>query len=143
MTRCLKPASSREKDGSFGSIRSEEQARTRGNLMVQLRPLIEELLVEERDRQVAQFAKQERKVARWGYTVRKFWRTPWGVLKQVRIPRLRDGGEIGLMEKYRPQSAPNLGRAERWQKEFLEYWAVWAFFLTAAYCISSAPTGRP
>ena len=111
--------------------------------MVQLSPLIEELLREERDRQVAQFEKQGRKVARWGYSVRKYWRTPWGVLKRVRIPRLRDRREIGLMEKYYPQSPARLGRAERRQKELLEYWAVWAFFTSAGACIATAHTERP
>jgi len=111
--------------------------------MVQLKPLVEELLREERDRQVAQFEKQGRKAVRWGYTVRKYWQTPWGILKRVRIPRLRGGREIGLMEKYHPQSAANLDRANRRQKEFLEYRAVWAFFLTAGSGISSAQTKRP
>jgi len=113
------------------------------NLMVQIRPLIEELLREERERQIAQLEKRGRKVARWGYTVRKCWRTPWGVLKQVRIPRLRDGGEIGLMDKYRPHSAARLGRADRWQKEFLEYWAVWTFFLSAGFRDSTAHARCP
>jgi hypothetical protein len=46
--------------------------------MEELKPLIEELLMEERDRQVAERGKQGRKVIRWGYTVRKYWQTPWG-----------------------------------------------------------------
>jgi hypothetical protein len=56
--------------------------------MVTLKPLIERLLLEERDRQIAQFEKQGMRVARWGYTVRENWQTPWGVLKSVRMPRL-------------------------------------------------------
>ena len=113
------------------------------NLMVQLKPLIEELLIEERDRQVAQLEKQGRKVFRWGYTVRKSWQTPWGVLKRVRIPRLRERREIGLMGKYRPQHAANLDCDGQWKKEFLEYWAVWAFLQKAAPRISTARTKRP
>ena len=108
--------------------------------MDELKPLIEELLVEERERQVVEFEKQGRKVARWGYTVRKHWRTPWGVLQQVRMPRLRETGEIALMEKYRPHCARSHDRADRWQKEQREYWAVWMFFLAAGPCFSTART---
>lgn len=114
--------------------------RSKRNLMVQMKPLIEELLREERDRQVAQFERRGRKVVRWGYTVRKYWRTPWGFLKRLRIPRLREKREIGLMEKYLPQGAASLSHADRWQKKLLEYWAVWAFFLTAGFRISTAHT---
>jgi hypothetical protein len=124
--------------------RSGMVGRSKRNLMVQLKPLVEELLVEERDRQKAQFEKQGAKVVRWGYTVRKYWQTPWGVLKRVPMPRLRrDGKEIGLMKKYHPPSDASLDRADRWQNKFLEYTAIWAFFLTRESCISRAQTKRP
>jgi len=113
------------------------------NLMIQIKPLIEELLREERDRQVAQLEKQGRKPFRWGYSVRKYWRTPWGFLKRVRIPRLRDKGEIGLMEKYLPQGVADSSHAHRWQRELLEYWEVWAFFLTAGFRSSTGHARRP
>ena len=37
-------------------------------------------------------------------------------------------------------SGENVFDADRWQKKLLEYWAVWAFFLTAGFRISTAPT---
>jgi len=73
--------------------------------MARFKSLVEDLLTEERDRQVAQLEEQGEKAFRWGYTVRKYWRTPWGVLKRVRIPRLRNGarnwadGEIPSEER--------------------------------------------
>jgi len=51
--------------------------------------------------------------------------------------------EIGLMEKYLPKSAVNFSRADRLQKKLLEYWAVWAFFLTAGFRISTGHAKRP
>ena len=72
----------------------EEQARE------MLKRAVEGLLVAERDRRVAEAARQGEKVYRWGYTVRKCWTTLWGSLEQVRVPRLRGGKEIGLVERY-------------------------------------------
>lgn len=72
----------------------------RGQFLDQLRRTIEGLLQAERDRRLGQFQQQGQKVYRWGYTVRKCWQTLWGVLEQVRVPRLRGASEIGLLEKY-------------------------------------------
>jgi transposase-like protein len=65
-----------------------------------LKRAIEGLLLAERDRRVAEARRQGEKVYRWGYTVRKCWSTLWGNLEQVRVPRLRGGQEIGLVERY-------------------------------------------
>jgi len=65
-----------------------------------LKGAIEGLLLAERDRRVAEAKVQGQKVYRWGYTVRKCWTTLWGNLEQVRVPRLRGGQEIGLVERY-------------------------------------------
>jgi hypothetical protein len=111
--------------------------------MAKLKALVEKLLVKERDRQIEQFGKQGTKVVRWGYTVRRYWQTPWGALKRVRMPRLRGAKEIGLMEKYHPQVAARLGRADRWQKEFQDYWAAWMFFVAQGCPLSTAPQMRP
>jgi transposase-like protein len=70
----------------------------------QLKKAIEGLLQAERDRRVVELQRQGQTVYRWGYTVRKYLSTLWGVLEQVRVPRLRQGrsgeGEVGLLEKY-------------------------------------------
>lgn len=65
-----------------------------------LKGAVEGLLVAERDRRVAEARQRGEKVYRWGYTVRKCWTTLWGNLEQVRVPRLRGGAEIGLLERY-------------------------------------------
>lgn len=65
-----------------------------------LKRAVEGLLLAERDRRVAEARRQGEKVYRWGYTVRKCWSTLWGNLEQVRVPRLRGGQEIGLVERY-------------------------------------------
>ncbi|TLM99321.1 hypothetical protein FDZ71_15970, partial [bacterium] len=75
-------------------------AEIRDQFLGQLKRAIEGLPVAERDRRVAQLRQQGEKVYRWGYTVRKGWQTLWGVLEQVRVPRLRGREEIGLLEKY-------------------------------------------
>jgi transposase-like protein len=72
----------------------EGQART------MLKGAVEGLLLAERDRRVAEAMRRGEKVYRWGYTVRKCWTTLWGSLEQVRVPRLRGGKEIGLLERY-------------------------------------------
>ena len=110
--------------------------------MVRFRPLIERLLLQERDRQIAQSGKQGMRVVRWGYTVRKHWHTPWGVLKRVRMPRLRRDREIGLMGKYYPQFAARIDRADRGHKKSLEHWATWTFFLKTGSFILTAQTMR-
>jgi transposase-like protein len=69
-------------------------------VLEQLKRTIEGLLGAERDRRVAERRQAGEKVYRWGYTVRKCWQTLWGVLEQVRVPRLRGAAEIGLLEKY-------------------------------------------
>jgi hypothetical protein len=124
-------------------IRSGKVKGLKGNIMAQLKPLIENLLVKERDRQIEQFGKRGTKVIRWGYTVRRYWQTPWGVLRRVRMPRLRGVREIGLMEKYHPQIAARLVRADQWQKKCLEYWAAWVFLLAAGCPLPTAPQMRP
>jgi transposase-like protein len=73
----------------------------RQSFLEQLKKTIEGLLRAERDRRVAALRQQGEKVYRWGYTVRKAWTTVWGVLEQVRVPRLRGREEVGLLEKYR------------------------------------------
>jgi len=65
-----------------------------------LKQAVEGLLLAERDRCVAEATHRGEKVYRWGYTVRKCWTTLWGNLEQVRVPRLRGGQEIGLLERY-------------------------------------------
>jgi transposase-like protein len=65
-----------------------------------LKRTVEGLLGAERDRRVEQAKPRDEKVDRWGYTVRKCWTTLWGRLEQVRVPRLRGGKEIGLLERY-------------------------------------------
>ncbi len=72
----------------------EGQART------MLKRAVEGLLMAERDRRVAEAKQRGEKVYRWGYTVRKCWTTLWGQLAQVRVPRLRGGKEVGLIERY-------------------------------------------
>lgn len=72
----------------------EGQART------MLKQAVEGLLMAERERRVAEARRRGEKVYRWGYTVRKCWTTLWGSLEQVRVPRLRGGKEIGLIERY-------------------------------------------
>lgn len=71
-----------------------------GGFLEQLKKTIEGLLAAERDRRVAEGRERGEKVYRWGFTVRKCWQTAWGVLQQVRVPRLRGREEIGLLEKY-------------------------------------------
>ncbi len=65
-----------------------------------LKRAVEGLLVAERDRRIAEARQRGEQVYRWGYTVRKCWTTLWGSLEQVRVPRLRGGKEIGLVERY-------------------------------------------
>lgn len=72
----------------------EEQARG------MLKRAVEGLLQAERDRRVSEAQQRGEKVYRWGYTVRKCWTTLWGILEQVRVPRLRGREEIGLVERY-------------------------------------------
>ncbi len=72
------------------------EAQTRG----MLKRAVEGLLEAERDRRVAEARERGERVYRWGYTVRKCWTTLWGSLEQVRVPRLRGGKEIGLIERY-------------------------------------------
>jgi putative transposase len=69
-----------------------------------LQRAVEGLLVAERDRRVAEAQQRGEKVYRWGYTVRKCWTTLWGSLEQVRVPRLRGGREVGLLERYERHS---------------------------------------
>ncbi len=69
-----------------------------------LKRTVEGLLVAERDRRVAEARQRGEKVYRWGYTVRKCWTTLWGSLQQVRVPRLRGGKEVGLLERYQRHS---------------------------------------
>jgi putative transposase len=71
-----------------------------GGFLEQLKKTIEGLLAAERDRRVAERRERGEKVYRWGFTVRKCWQTAWGVLEQVRVPRLRGREEIGLLQKY-------------------------------------------
>ena len=59
------------------------------SVLEQLRRTIEGLLTAERDRRVVEARQRGEKVYRWGYTVRKCWSTLWGMLQQVRVPRLR------------------------------------------------------
>ena len=71
-----------------------------GQAREMLKRAVEGLLQAERDRRVAEAKQRGEKVYRWGYTVRKGWTTRWGSLEQVRVPRLRGGKEIGLVERY-------------------------------------------
>ena len=71
-----------------------------GQAREMLKRAVEGLLQAERDRRVAEAKQRGEKVYRWGYTVRKCWTTLWGSLEQVRVPRLRGGKEIGLVERY-------------------------------------------
>lgn len=71
-----------------------------GQAREMLKRSVEGLLQAERDRRVAEAKQRGEKVYRWGYTVRKGWTTLWGSLEQVRVPRLRGGKEIGLLERY-------------------------------------------
>lgn len=75
-----------------------------GQAREMLKRTVEGLLVAERDRRVAEARQGGEKVYRWGYTVRKCWTTLWGSLQQVRVPRLRGGQEIGLVERYERHS---------------------------------------
>lgn len=75
-----------------------------GQAREMLRRAVEGLLEAERDRRVAEARQRGEKVYRWGYTVRKCWTTLWGSLQQVRVPRLRGGKEIGLLERYERHS---------------------------------------
>ncbi len=79
-----------------GQAWSEVQEQVRG----MLKRSIEGLLAAERDRRWAECRQQGEQAYRWGYTVRKCWQTLWGALREVRVPRLRGAGEIGLLEKY-------------------------------------------
>lgn len=72
----------------------------RSQVLAQLKATIEGLLGAERDKRVEELRRNGRKVYRWGYTVRKCWQTLWGMLEQVRVPRLRGTAEVGLLEKY-------------------------------------------
>ncbi len=102
----------------------------RQGFLEQLKGTIEGLLRAERDRRIAQLRQQGEKVYRWGYTVRKCWTTVWGVLEQVRVPRLRGREEVGLLEKYQRHAlgdalfALTVGglsqrRVVRWVRRFL------------------------
>src|SRR3989304_8783560 len=71
-----------------------------GQAREMLKRAVEGLLQAERDRRVREARQQGQKVYRWGYTVRKCWTTLWGSLEQVRVPRLRGRGEIGLGGRY-------------------------------------------
>jgi len=79
-----------------------EQAwqQVQGQAREMLKRSIEGLLEAQRDQRVAEAKQRGEKVYRWGYTVRKCWTTLWGSLEQVRVPRLRGGQEIGLLERY-------------------------------------------
>ena len=73
----------------------------RQGFLEQQKKTIEGLLTAERGRRVAAPRQQGEKVYRWGYTVRKWWTTPWGASPGVRVPRLRSPeAEVGLAEKY-------------------------------------------
>ncbi len=75
-----------------------------GQAREMLKRAVEGLLGAERDRRVAEAKQRGEKLYRWGYTVRKCWTTLWGSLEQVRVPRLRGGKEIGLVERYERHS---------------------------------------
>jgi putative transposase len=75
-----------------------------GQAREMLKRAVEGLLGAERDRRVAEAKQRGEKLYRWGYTVRKCWTTLWGSLEQVRVPRLRGGREIGLVERYERHS---------------------------------------
>lgn len=111
---------------AFAGIRQE--------FLVQLKKAMEGLLKAERDRRVEALRREGEKVYRWGYTVRKYLNTLWGVLEQVRVPRLRQGrygeAEVGLLEKYQRHAlgevlfALTVGglsqrKAVQWVKRFL------------------------
>lgn len=114
-----------------GNRRAVKAETSRDVLMTRLKRGVERLLVQERNRQIEQLEKRGAPVFRWGYTVRKNWQTPWGVLRRVRMPRLRGRREIVLMEKYYPRFATRFRHDEPWQRRCLEYWAAWVFFLEA------------
>jgi putative transposase len=71
-----------------------------GQAREMLKQAVEGLLEAERDQRVAEARQRGEKTYRWGYTVRKCWTTLWGSLEQVRVPRLRGGKEIRLLERY-------------------------------------------
>ncbi len=75
-----------------------------GQAREMLKGTVDGLLEGERDRRVAEAKQRGEKVYRWGYTVRKCWTTLWGCLEQVRVPRLRGGKEIALLERYERHS---------------------------------------
>lgn len=75
-----------------------------GQAREMLKRAVQGLLVAERDRRVAEARQRGERVYRWGYTVRKCWTTLWGSLEQVRVPRLRGGKEIGLLQRYERHS---------------------------------------
>ena len=75
-----------------------------GQAREMLKRTVEGLLQAERERRVAEAQQRGEKVYRWGYTVRKSWTTLWGSREPVRVPRLREGKEIGLVELYERHS---------------------------------------
>ena len=93
-------------EGRLSLVELMEQAwaQVQGEVRTVLKRTVEGLLEAERDRRRAQRRAAGEKVYRWGYTVRKYWATLWGLLEQVRVPRLRGAAEIGIVEKYQRHS---------------------------------------
>src|SRR3990172_601541 len=89
---------------ALGELIEQAWQQVEGQAREMLKRAVEGLLGAERDRRVAEAKQRGEKVYRWGYTVRKCWTTLWGSLEQVRVPRLRGGKEIGLLERYERHS---------------------------------------
>lgn len=98
-----------EKKVALSSLVGQAWGQLQGMVLEEVRKKVEELAEAERETRLGR-ARHERggsTLRRWGYKLRKFLLTPWGLISGLRLPRLRDlekNQEVAFLGSERAES---------------------------------------
>jgi transposase-like protein len=81
-----------EKKVALSSLVGQAWPQLQGMVLEEVKKKVEELAEAERESRLgrARHRRGGNALRRWGYKVRKFLLTPWGLISRLRLPRLRD-----------------------------------------------------
>lgn len=81
-----------EKKVALSSLLGQAWQQLQGMVLDEVRKKVEELAEAERESRLgrARHSRGGNALRRWGYKLRKFLLTPWGLISSLRLPRLRD-----------------------------------------------------
>lgn len=98
-----------EKKVALSSLVGQAWEQLHGMVLEEVRKKLEELAEAERESRLgrARHGRGGNALRRWGYKLRKFLMTPWGLISNLRLPRLRDverNQEVAFLGSERAES---------------------------------------